>query len=80
MFLVRKPNIGIFPKWKETSGISVNVKNHKRMYWVQFKDPVSHMFLAGCVVTSWSLTQEVSNSKPFTVMTNIFNHLIQLMQ
>ena len=27
--------------------------------WVQFKDPVSHMCLAGTLVASWSLTQEV---------------------
>ena len=38
----------------------------------EFKDPVSHMCLAGAVVASWSLTQEVAGSSPFTVMTNIF--------
>ena len=26
----------------------------------QFKDPVSHMCLAGTAVASWSLTQEVA--------------------
>ena len=41
------------------------------MNWVQLKDPVSHMCLAGPVV-SWSLTQEVVGSNPFAVMTNIF--------
>ena len=30
------------------------------MNWAQFKDPVSQMFLAGAVVASWSLTQEVA--------------------
>ena len=30
------------------------------------------MCLAGAVVASWSLTQEVAGSGPFTVMTNIF--------
>ena len=30
------------------------------------------MCLAGAVVASWSLTQEVADSSPFTVMTNIF--------
>ena len=30
------------------------------------------MCLAGAVVASWSLTQEVTGSNPFTVMTNIF--------
>ena len=36
----------------------------------QFKVPVSHMCLAGAVVASWSLTEEVASS--FTVVTNIF--------
>ena len=40
------------------------------MNWAQFKDPVSHMCLVGTVVVSWSLTQEVAGSNPFTV-TNI---------
>ena len=30
------------------------------------------MCLAGIVVASWSLTQEISGLIPFTVMTNIF--------
>ena len=30
-----------------------------------FKDPVSNMCLAGAVVASWSLTQEVAGSMPF---------------
>ena len=30
------------------------------------------MCLAGAVVASWSLTQEVAGSSLFTVMTNIF--------
>ena len=42
------------------------------MNWTQFKDPVSNMCLAGTVVACWSLTQEMANSSPFTVMTNIF--------
>ena len=35
------------------------------MNWAQFKDPVSHMCLAGTVVASWSLIQEVAGSSPF---------------
>ena len=31
------------------------------------------MSLADAVVASWSLTQEVTSSSPFTVMTNIFS-------
>ena len=42
------------------------------MNWAQFKDPVCHMCLAGTLVASWSLTQEIAGSNPFTVMTNIF--------
>ena len=30
------------------------------------------MCLAGAVVSSWSLTQEVAGMNPFTVMTHIF--------
>ena len=41
----------------------------------QFKDPVSGIYIAGAVVVSRSLTQEVAGSSPFTVMTNIFCHL-----
>ena len=41
------------------------------MDWGQFKDPGSHMCLAGIMVASWSLTQEVACSNPFTVETNI---------
>ena len=37
----------------------------------QFKDPVSHMCLAGATVTFWYLTQEVAGSSPFTGMTNV---------
>ena len=42
------------------------------MNWNQFKDPVSHMYLAGTVVGSWSLLEEVTGSSPFAVMTNTF--------
>ena len=38
----------------------------------QFKDPVSHMGLAGAVVASWSPTHEVAGLNPFTVMTIFF--------
>ena len=48
------------------------------MNWSQSKDPVSHMCLAGAVVASWSLTQEVADSSPFNVMTNIFLSLNSL--
>ena len=42
------------------------------MNWIQFKDPVSSVCLAGTVVVYWSLTQEMASSSPFTVITNIF--------
>ena len=38
----------------------------------QFKDPISHLCLAGAVVTSWSLMQEMADLSPFTVITNVF--------
>ena len=41
-----------------TSGNLIN--QHESMNCAQFKDPVSHMRLAGVVVTSWSVTQEVA--------------------
>ena len=41
------------------------------MNWTQFKNPVSHMCLAGAVLASWPLIQEEAGSSPFTVMTNI---------
>ena len=36
------------------------------MNWAQFKDPASHMSLAGTVVESWFLTQEVAGLSPFS--------------
>ena len=42
------------------------------MNWGQIKDPVSRMSLSGIVIASWSLTQKVPGSSPFSVMTNIF--------
>ena len=42
------------------------------MNWDQFKDPVSHMCLAGALVASWSLMQEMADSSPITIMTNFF--------
>ena len=42
------------------------------MNWDQLRDPVSHMCLAGAVVASWSLAQEVAGLIPFTVMRIIF--------
>ena len=54
------------------SANSGNLINHCSMNWGQFKDPVSHMHLAGGVVASWSLAQKVAGSSPSTVMTNIF--------
>ena len=41
------------------------------MNWAQFKDPVSHISLAGTVVASWPLTQGVAGLSFFTVKTNI---------
>ena len=40
------------------------------MNWGQFKDPVCHLCLAGAMVVSWSLTQEVAG------LNNLFKHNI----
>ena len=56
-------DIRVFPKWNRNSlnlPNSGELINHQSMNWAQFKDPVSHMCLAGTVVESWSLTQEVA--------------------
>ena len=47
------------------------------MNWDQFKDSAFYMFLAGTVVATWSIRQEVAGSSPFTV-TNIYFHGIQV--
>ena len=46
------------------------------MNWTQFKDPVSHMCLAGTVVSilvTYTRGGWVAGSSPFTVMTNILS-------
>ena len=53
----RKDNNGVFPKWNMNS---LNSANSGSMNWSQFKYSVSHMCLAGALVASWSLTQEVA--------------------
>ena len=53
----------VFAKWNRNSMNSANSGNRyvtEAWIGVQFKDPVSHMCLAGTVVVAlWSLTQEV---------------------
>ena len=44
------------------------------MNWAEFKDPVSYTCLAGAVVASWALTQDVTGLSPFAVMAYIFCH------
>ena len=47
---------------------SRNLINEWSMNWAQFKDPVSHICLAGAVVAAWSLIQEVAGSNnPFKI-------------
>ena len=50
--------------------------NYWSMNWSQFKDPVSHMYLAGAVVVSWCITQEVADSSLFN--DKYFCHWIKL--
>ena len=42
-----------------------NLLTHWSVNWAQFQDPVSHMCLAGTVVASWFVTQEVAGSSHF---------------
>ena len=72
---MREGNGVFFLNGAECSLISVNsgnLINHSSMNWAEFKDPVSHVHLAGTVVASWSLTKDVAGSSPFTVTTNIY--------
>ena len=61
--------LGFLLNGAEFSMNSVNsekIINHPTMNWAQFKDPMSHMCLAGTVVACWPLTQEwVAGSSPF---------------
>ena len=66
--------LGVFPKLNGNSVNSANsgnLTNHWSMNLGQFKDPDSQMCLASTVVVSCSLMQEVTDSSPFTVITNI---------
>ena len=51
---------------------SGNVINHSSINWAQFKDPLCYLHLAGTVVESWSLTQEVAGSNNFFKKYTIF--------
>ena len=71
-------NNGVIPKlsrtfkeFSESSDFRESDKSLKHELG-SIKDTVSFMCLAGTMVASWSLTQEVIGSSPFTVMTNIF--------
>ena len=44
---------------------SAKLINHLSINLAQFKDSVSHVCLAGAMVASWSLTQEVVGLIPF---------------
>ena len=65
-----------FPKLSDLSLNSVNsanswnLINHWSINWARFIDPTSHMCLDGTLVGS--LTQEVTGSSLFTIMTIIF--------
>ena len=62
------------------SANSGNLLNHWSINSGQFKYPVSHLCLAGTVVASWSLAQEVPGSNTFVLMTNILIYWIQWIQ
>ena len=66
--------IGVFSKWNSVNSANLgNQIHHWSMSWGQLKVPASHICLAGAVVASWSLMQEMAGLNPFTVMTNNFS-------
>ena len=77
-----QPPTGVFHKLNRNSLNSGNLINHWNMNWAQFKDPVTHMCLAGTVVASWSLTQEVAGQqvRAHLLKWQIFCHWIQQIQ
>ena len=56
--------------------IPPDVPSHRfhDQFWFCIYISISHMCLTGTVVAAWTLTQEVVDLNPFTVMTNIFSH------
>ena len=71
---IRRESMEFFLNGADLSLSSVNLANSRNltsrqnMNWAQFSDSVTHVCLAGVVVASWSLTQEVAGSSPFTVV------------
>ena len=64
---------GVFPRNSVNLG---NLKNHLRMNWGQFKDPLCYPCLTGSMITSWSLAHEVAGlNNPFNY--KYFHHRIQ---
>ena len=47
------------------SANSGNLINHWSMNWAQFKDPISHVFLAGTVVPSRAFCTKRVGFQPF---------------
>ena len=64
--------------WKFSD--SGNRINQWRMNWNQFIDPLCYLCLAGAVIASWSLIQEVAGSKPFYCNGEYFCPWIQWIQ
>ena len=50
---------------------SGNLIHHRGMNWGKFKDPVCYLFLAGAVVASGSLVQEVAGLNFFKCNCNL---------
>ena len=48
------------------------------MNWGQSKDPLCYLCLAGSMVTSWSLSQEVANSNSSFNYKYFFAHSVKL--
>ena len=63
LFLTK--SMEFFLNGAELSLNSADLINHWNITWAWFEDPVSHMCLAGTMVASWSLNQEMAGSSPF---------------
>ena len=68
----------VFPEWNGYSMNLGNLINHSSMNWGQSKDPLCYLCLAGSMVTSWSLSQEVANSNSSFNYKYFFAHSVKL--
>ena len=72
---------GVSPKWIRNSMNSGNLINHWGMNWTQFKDTQYYPCVAGNVLASWPVTQEVAGSNnPFIILYFLSLNLLNLVK